>query len=432
MPWRSDSSASGGASAPDPRCPRTCRSRSSWPSGSPRASCAAGERLPPERELAKGLGVSRMTVRQALGSLAARGPRGARRRARHVRLAAQARPRPGARGRPHRAPGAPGPGAGRKGARGRRSGRRAGRSPPAWRSSPAAPWCESSACAWAAACRSCSRTPGCPASCSPASPTRDLVGLALRADARGVRARAGARGRAPGARGGPRARGQGAGDRAGGAIDARRADGVRRRRDAGRVRPGPPSGRQGALDRQGDLRRARRCPPATDVRVQDLVERAAPGARRESRARPSRWTAGSPTATSALRAGGGEYVLRLPGKDTGLLEIDREAERAANAMAASAGVGAGGGGVPGRRGDASSPASYRRAGRVRGTARARAAGRGRGPAARRPLRPAPALDLRLLPRSSRPTAIPPRPTEPGSPPPTTTRSALAAPPGAAR
>jgi GntR family transcriptional regulator len=34
---------------------------------------SAGERLPPERELAKGLGVSRMTVRQALGSLDARG-----------------------------------------------------------------------------------------------------------------------------------------------------------------------------------------------------------------------------------------------------------------------------------------------------------------------------------------------------------------------
>jgi GntR family transcriptional regulator len=33
----------------------------------------AGERLPPERELAEGLGVSRMTVRQALTSLAARG-----------------------------------------------------------------------------------------------------------------------------------------------------------------------------------------------------------------------------------------------------------------------------------------------------------------------------------------------------------------------
>ena len=34
---------------------------------------AAGERLPPERELAQGLNVSRMTVRQALSSLAARG-----------------------------------------------------------------------------------------------------------------------------------------------------------------------------------------------------------------------------------------------------------------------------------------------------------------------------------------------------------------------
>jgi GntR family transcriptional regulator len=34
---------------------------------------AAGERLPPERELAESLGVSRMTVRQALSSLAGRG-----------------------------------------------------------------------------------------------------------------------------------------------------------------------------------------------------------------------------------------------------------------------------------------------------------------------------------------------------------------------
>jgi GntR family transcriptional regulator len=33
----------------------------------------AGERLPPERELARSLGVSRMTVRQALGALAERG-----------------------------------------------------------------------------------------------------------------------------------------------------------------------------------------------------------------------------------------------------------------------------------------------------------------------------------------------------------------------
>src|SRR5437773_12515227 len=33
----------------------------------------SGERLPPEREMAKGLGVSRMTLRQALASLARRG-----------------------------------------------------------------------------------------------------------------------------------------------------------------------------------------------------------------------------------------------------------------------------------------------------------------------------------------------------------------------
>jgi thiamine kinase-like enzyme len=37
--------------------------------------------------------------------------------------------------------------------------------------------------------------------------------------------------------------------------------------------------------------------------------------------------------------GGVRYVVRLPGKDTGLLEIDRAAERAANEAAARAGVG---------------------------------------------------------------------------------------------
>jgi thiamine kinase-like enzyme len=37
--------------------------------------------------------------------------------------------------------------------------------------------------------------------------------------------------------------------------------------------------------------------------------------------------------------GGAKYVVRLPGKDTGLLEIDREAEREANEAAARAGVG---------------------------------------------------------------------------------------------
>jgi thiamine kinase-like enzyme len=39
-----------------------------------------------------------------------------------------------------------------------------------------------------------------------------------------------------------------------------------------------------------------------------------------------------------LRAGGGDYVLRMPGKDTELLGIDREAECKATAIAARAGV----------------------------------------------------------------------------------------------
>jgi thiamine kinase-like enzyme len=39
------------------------------------------------------------------------------------------------------------------------------------------------------------------------------------------------------------------------------------------------------------------------------------------------------------RLGGEAYVIRLPGKDTGLLEIDRGAEREANEAAARAGVG---------------------------------------------------------------------------------------------
>jgi thiamine kinase-like enzyme len=38
------------------------------------------------------------------------------------------------------------------------------------------------------------------------------------------------------------------------------------------------------------------------------------------------------------RFGGVEHVIRLPGKDTGMLEIDREAERAANERAASIGI----------------------------------------------------------------------------------------------
>ena len=49
------------------------RSRSSWPTASRSGRLLPGERIPPERELAERLGVSRMTVRQALASLAARG-----------------------------------------------------------------------------------------------------------------------------------------------------------------------------------------------------------------------------------------------------------------------------------------------------------------------------------------------------------------------
>jgi thiamine kinase-like enzyme len=75
----------------------------------------------------------------------------------------------------------------------------------------------------------------------------------------------------------------------------------------------------------------------TDVRVRELVERLRPelGA---PEGPPEPLDGGITNRNFRLRAGGAEYVLRLPGKDTGLLEIDREAERAANTMAASAGV----------------------------------------------------------------------------------------------
>ena len=38
------------------------------------------------------------------------------------------------------------------------------------------------------------------------------------------------------------------------------------------------------------------------------------------------------------RFGGADYVIRVPGKDTALLEIDREAERIANERAARIGI----------------------------------------------------------------------------------------------
>src|SRR6266550_3445544 len=39
-----------------------------------------------------------------------------------------------------------------------------------------------------------------------------------------------------------------------------------------------------------------------------------------------------------VRFGGAEYMVRLPGKDTGLLGISRDAERIANESAASLGI----------------------------------------------------------------------------------------------
>jgi thiamine kinase-like enzyme len=75
----------------------------------------------------------------------------------------------------------------------------------------------------------------------------------------------------------------------------------------------------------------------TDARVRELVERL----RHELgdvEGAPVPLEGGITNRNFRLRGGDGEFVLRLPGKDTELLEIDREAERAANAMAASAGV----------------------------------------------------------------------------------------------
>src|SRR3954453_11844077 len=75
----------------------------------------------------------------------------------------------------------------------------------------------------------------------------------------------------------------------------------------------------------------------TDARVRELVERLRPELG-DVEGAPVPLEGGITNRNFRLRAGDGEYVLRLPGKDTGLLEIDREAERAENAMAASAGV----------------------------------------------------------------------------------------------
>ena len=212
---------------------------------------SAGERLPPERELAKGLGVSRMTVRQALGSLDARGlvERGVGRGTfvAHRKLDHDLTRVAGLTERLERQGLEPGAGARARWTRARR----AGRSPPALELKPGSP---------VVRIRRLRLGGGVPLALedswipgeefSPGLADRDLSRLDLRAHARGLRARAGARGRAPRA-GRSRAptRPRRWTWRSRGTADARRADGVRRRRDAGRVRPRPPPGRPGALDR---------------------------------------------------------------------------------------------------------------------------------------------------------------------------------------
>src|SRR3954453_15836144 len=54
---------------------------------------------------------------------------------------------------------------------------------------------------------------------------------------------------------------------------------------------------------------------------------------------------GSTNPNYRVRVAGEDVVVRLPGKDTGLLGIDRAAERAAGELAAEAGGGRGGGAV---------------------------------------------------------------------------------------
>jgi thiamine kinase-like enzyme len=76
---------------------------------------------------------------------------------------------------------------------------------------------------------------------------------------------------------------------------------------------------------------------ATEPRIRALAERLRPQIG-DLAGEPEPLDGGITNRNFLLRAERGEFVLRLPGKATGLLEIDREAEHAANAMAADAGV----------------------------------------------------------------------------------------------
>ena len=93
-----------------------------------RGELSAGDRLPPERRLAADLGVSRMTLRQALATLEARGlvTRATGRGGRHVRLLAEARAGPRRVRRALRAAPAPERHRGRQSPVGRRGARRRG------------------------------------------------------------------------------------------------------------------------------------------------------------------------------------------------------------------------------------------------------------------------------------------------------------------
>jgi len=71
--------------------------------------------------------------------------------------------------------------------------------------------------------------------------------------------------------------------------------------------------------------------------LSNILERLAPSLG-EPEGEPVALEGGITNRNYRARLGGRDYVIRLPGKDTELLEIDRQAERAANQCAAAAGI----------------------------------------------------------------------------------------------
>ena len=160
----------------------------------------------------------------------------------------------------------------------------------------------------------------------------------------------------------------------------------------------------------------------TDVRVRDLVERLRPELG-EIEGPPEPLEGGITNRNFRVRARRRRVRAAPAGQGHGPAgHRPRGRARGERDGGASAGVGARGGSVPGRMGDprhrASSPASRwsrRNCASPCCWPRSRAA-------ARRPRRPATALDLRLLPHRRDLPRHRRAPTEPGSPTPTTTRS----------